>query len=921
MFVKAQQWHPLSPSQKRIWHLENKYGCEVNNNNALIHLQGIISPKLLEEAVLETIQRHDSLRLQFMEERGEALQRVADKFPQYIPVHDFRNESSEAYALWLDRLIHTQPGIQQEQLYVFEIALKDSSTTVLFLKLHHIIADGWSIQPIFNTIIAVYAELANRVPELPKSATGYSYLDSVREEYDYIESNTYIRDKAFWTRQLSDLPESFLTTASDNTAARSTRYILPPELVGKIQGYCQSHHVQPSLFYSYLMYLYIHLTTTHNDLLLGIPFLNRSGTESKQQIAGMFSNYLPLRLMLKDEETVLESLRQAGKQFFLAYKHQRFPLEDMVRDIPRLREHSGLFQVTVNYYNQQFETDVLGNSFYVEELHGGHQSYALQFKIKEWNRFGQTELSFEFDYKTAYFNEAKINAMYRSLMHLMNLISECSSIRLSELSLLSEQEKNQAIYSWNNTTKQYPADSTLTRLVCSQARQAPDRVALEFEGAQLTYRELEERASVLAGELIRMGVGQGQIVGLLTCHSFESIIGMLAIMKSGASYLPLDSQYPMERIAYIVQDANVKLVLTNKGLHKLLPKELAYMNLDIPNNTPVLVPNAEQDKSDPSGIAYVIYTSGSTGKPKGVAISHRSAVNYCWWAKQAYVRKDSDIFAIYSSLAFDLTVTSIFVPLIAGNKAIIYKQTEPGEFVLSRIIRDQAANIIKLTPAHLEIAVKEAYPQPAVRRFIVGGERFGCVLADQTLSAFGDIELYNEYGPTETTVGCMIYLYNGQHHPSGSVPIGRPIDNMRIYLLDQRLNPVAVEHEGEIYIAGDGLAAGYHNRPALNEERFLPDPFVPASFMYKSGDLARFDADGNLIYISRMDEQLNLRGYRIEGGEIESVISSCEGIDQVCVTVKEDASGHQILCCYFTGSPHIKANVLKRKLEEHLLLT
>jgi len=906
--VNAHQWQPLSSAQKRIWYLENRLGCEVNNNNGVLYLRGGVQPERLAAAIVEMWRQHDSLRLQFHEEQGVAMQRVDSVLPPSVPIHNLRGapNAEQACQAWVKERVESRLSIDGGKLYSAEIAIIDDSTIAMFMGLHHIVADGWSIQPIINSIAAIYS---SEEPAAPL----YSYLDVVKEDSAYAQSDLYTRDQAYWLEQLKDLPESFLQEVTEDTAAHTASIIVPQQLAERIQIFCKANRVHLSLFYPYLMYLYLHITTGHNDLLLGMPFLNRYGTEQKA-IAGMFSSYVPLRLQLSGEETVLESLRKSGRQLFEAYKHQRYSLEDMVRDMPVLREQHSLFHYTVNYYNQELVMGELEDLFYLEEQHSGHQAYALQFKIKDWKRFGVPERMLEFNYKKSLFSEGKIEAISRTLLHLADQITSLENLHINKLSLLSDQERDEIVYRWNDTRALYPSDKTLTQLISEMARHVPDRVALECEGQQLTYRQLEARVNRLSGRLSKSGINRGDIVALLTYHSFESVIGLLAVMRTGAAYLPIDPQLPDERIAYIIQDADVRLALTNGGLHKKTPVNLLVVELDNLFDEEADDSNITEDFSEPTSLAYVIYTSGSSGKPKGVAISHKSAVHYCWWAKKSYVRSEADVFALYSSLSFDLTVTSIFVPLLAGCKAVIYRQSEYGEFVLSRVLRERKANIIKLTPAHLEILSQFVYDSPAVDRFIVGGERFSNLLAEKARSAFGNVDLYNEYGPTEATVGCMIYLYQGSSDQSGSVPIGRPISNMRIYVLDKELRPVLTEHEGEMYIAGDGLAEGYINRPQLNEERFIRDPFVPGFRMYKTGDYARMDKTGNLIYIGRNDEQLNIRGYRIETGEIEKIVSSHPSVYQVCVTMKEDTTGHPLLCCYYTGSSDIEVSAMKELL-------
>ncbi len=489
---------------------------------------------------------------------------------------------------------------------------------------------------------------------------------------------------------------------------------------------------------------------------------------------------------------------------------------------------------------------------------------------------------------------------------------------MSSVPMLSETERHQLLTECNGTKTPYPHKETVYRWFEMQAEQSPDHEAVIFGNERYTYRQLNERANRLARTLRTKGVQADQFVAIISPHRIELIVGILAVLKAGGAYVPIDPEYPEDRIQYMLRDSRAEVVLTQRSLLDQLPYDGDIVLLDEENSYHEDHSNLESD-SDAHDLAYMIYTSGSTGNPKGVLIEHQGLADYIWWAKEVYVRGEKTNFPLYSSISFDLTVTSIFTPLVTGNTIIVF-DGEDKSAVLSEIMRDSRIDMIKLTPAHLHV-IKEMNIAggTAIRKMIVGGENLSTRLAKSVSEQFkGRLDIFNEYGPTEAVVGCMIYHFDAERDKREFVPIGTPAANTDIYVADASRNLVPIGVIGEIYISGPGVARGYWNRPDLTAEKFVENPYVPGAKMYKSGDLAKRLKDGNLVYIGRVDEQVKIRGHRIELGEIEAAMHNAEAVQKAAVTVKEEEDGLKQLCAYYVSDKPIAAARLREQLSSRL---
>ncbi|WP_033404784.1 non-ribosomal peptide synthetase, partial [Paenibacillus fonticola] len=466
---------------------------------------------------------------------------------------------------------------------------------------------------------------------------------------------------------------------------------------------------------------------------------------------------------------------------------------------------------------------------------------------------------------------------------------------------------------------EYPREKTIHQLFEEQVERTPDKAAVIYEGSQLTYRELNERANQLARTLRVRGVQVDDRVAIMAERSLEMIVGIFGILKAGGAYVPIDPEYPAERIRYMLEDSGATLLLSQIRLLKEVPLEISCIDLN---------DNQAYDSDDsnlgvtvqPQSLAYLIYTSGTTGLPKGAMITQQGLVNYIWWAKKVYVAEDHLDFPLYSSISFDLTVTSVFTPLMTGSSIRIYEGTDKVSLI-RRIVEENQVDILKLTPTHLSLIQEmNLSSKSKIRKLIVGGENLSTSLANKITEMFnGRIEIFNEYGPTETVVGCMIYRYDvAATDTRESVPIGVPADNVKIYLLNSHHQFLPKGVLGEIYIAGDGVALGYLNKPELTAEKFVANPFEPGERMYRTGDLARWLPDGNIEYLGRIDHQVKIRGYRIELGEIEAQLLKVESVREAVVVARETEEGQKDLCAYVVSDHELAASEIRAVLSQSL---
>ncbi|ALC81182.1 MULTISPECIES: non-ribosomal peptide synthetase [Bacillus] len=902
----------LTHPQKRIWYMENiNPGEPLHNIGGIVGIKGNVDFTVLEEAINLFIKSNDGIRHHIVEADGNVRQYVEEYRKFHVRHVEF--SCREDMDVWVRQEAGKPFPLYESNLFDFAFfTIRNSGVGGYFVKVHHMISDGWSMNLLTEQICNTYMKRLNgeRIADQQRE----SYFSYLKKEEAYAASKRFEKNKQFWNEKFSVLPESLKSELVCADGKRKT-FRLSDSQSNAIKQFAADHQVSVYAFFVALYSIYLHKATMQDELIIGMPVFNRSGKVEKN-IFGMFTSTMPFRYRTDVDVSVREMVQTIHQELLRCYFHQKYPYELLIQDLGLKQRGLGdLFDTCINYYNTSLPNKLDGSPIENEEFYNGKQIYSLQVIVREWSRSGGFDL--DFDYKVQTFNEHQIDHMYLSFTHIIDQILKFPNQLLKETEIISEKLKNELLDDFNRTDTDYQKEKTIHQLFEEQAEKTPNKAALILENEQLTYRELNEKSNQLARYLIKKKVQKGTIVGISTKHSIETIIGILGILKAGAAYVPIDPDYPSDRIHYMLQDSGISILLCNLD-RSLFPYHIEVIEL---NSADIYKGDSSKLHvlSDPTDLAYIIYTSGSTGKPKGVMIEHQGLVNYICWAKKEYVgTSENEIFPFYSSLAFDLTVTSIFVPLISGNKIVIYP-ADDNQYVLYKIIREKLSTIIKLTPSHLSLLQDTAYDSSTIHTFIVGGEDLSVSLAKRIQNRFGrHIKIFNEYGPTETVVGCMIHQFDAEKDTGSSVPIGRPIQNTKIYLLDADLQPLPVGAVGEIFISGDGVSRGYLNKPELTQEKFFKNPYSIGERIYRSGDLARFVDENKIEYAGRIDHQIKIRGYRIERSEIENNLRSHPSIRDAIVIDRENNGGNRSLFAYYTEKQKVDVPEIIRYLKDRL---
>ncbi|WP_272902942.1 non-ribosomal peptide synthetase, partial [Xenorhabdus sp. Sc-CR9] len=809
----------------------------------------------------------------------------------------------------------------------------------LLLTQHHIITDGWSLNVLLHELSALYRAFTQGQPD-PLPPLPVQYADYALWQRQWLQGAVLATQLAFWRQTLHGIP-ALLELPADHArpAVQSYRgdqvpFILSPSLVASLKALSQRHGT--TLFMTLLTGWGILLArlSGQTDIIIGTPVANRQHS-ALEPLIGFFVNTLALRVTVDDNPTVQALLARVKNHTMAAYSHQDLPFEQLVEALqpPRSLSHSPIFQVMFALDNtpKNYRSDLPGLTLSEVPAVRNKAPFDLTLSLNET----AAGITGDLEYATDLFERATVERISGYFTNVLQAMINDDSQRVAVLPLLTSPQRTQLLRNFNDTAQDYRQDILIHQLVEQQVQRTPAAIAAVFAGQSLNYHELNRRANRLAHHLITLGVHPGSLVAIYTERSLDMVIGVLAILKAGGGYVPLDPAYPAERRAYMLNDAAPVVLLAQTGLpdipHCTVPT--VFLNEFLNDSVPPLFTSASRQDANPqvSGLtphhlAYVIYTSGSTGQPKGVMVGHANVSNYLQWAQRYYLAEGQLDSLISSPLAFDATVTSLYLPLLCGGQLRLLHDRQELTELLPALLSSERGTLVKITPRHL-LAIGQALQSRGQKCpahcFVVGGE----VLPDATAALWHELSpesrMINEYGPTETAVGCVVF---DRRHPSrhglrrfvDSVPIGHPIANTQIYILDIHGQPVPIGVTGEIHIAGAGVTQGYLNRPALTAERFIPDPFSAEqnARMYKTGDLGHWLPDGTLEYLGRNDFQVKIRGFRIELGEIETQLAGCAGVKEAVVIAREDDGGDKRLVAYLI--PHLNRTLKVDHVREQL---
>ena len=836
--------------------------------------------RALARSLREIVDRHEALRTTFALHEGKPVQVIAPTPPELLTLVDLTElpeGKREAYAQQLAREQTQHPFDLTRNPLIRVLLLRLSSEQhILILSIHHSVCDGWSLGLLLGELSTLYpiyrAGQPSSLPALPLQYADYTLWQS-----DILQDARLQRQLIYWRRHLEGAPVALnLPTDHPHPAVQSYRgdacfFDLSRSLSQEIQALSKRHAT--TLFMTLLAALQVLLFrySGQTDIVIGTPVAGRSRRELEGLI-GLFINTLALRTDLSGNPSFSALLERVREVCLQAYTHQDAPFEKVVEAVQSERSlsHHPLFQVMFQLQNAPTGAlaleGLLSRSLPLERS-GTKFDLTVEFTETPNGLHGVIE------YNTDLFERATIERLIQHYQHLLEGIIRDANQRISSLPLLGEEELQRLLVTWNATSDKTLPTVCIHQLFEAQVLRHPDAIALTYKDQQLTFAEVDRRANQIAHMLQARGVLPEVCVGIYLARTPEMVMGMLGVLKAGGAYVPLDSAFPVERLAFILHQTRVALVLTQHHLRDRLPAHTAPV-LCLDSDWPAI---AREKSFAPtcaalsSNLAYVIYTSGSTGAPKGVQIEHRGLTNYLSWCLKAYAVAEGQGSLLHSSLASDLTVTTLFAPLLAGRSLVIVPEDQGLDALGEALCQSRDLSLVKLTPAHLLLLAEQLRTRDVSRSthaLVIGGE----ALLQEHLAFWRthapETRLINEYGPTETVVGCCVYELGFDEKECAdarSVPIGRPIANTQLYLLDQQLQPVPIGVPGELLSGGIGVARGYLHQPELTAECFLPDQFSqePGRRLYRTGDRARYQPDGTIEFLGRNDTQVKLRGYRV----------------------------------------------------------
>ncbi|WP_130908082.1 non-ribosomal peptide synthetase [Pseudomonas sp. Sample_16] len=912
----ADQPRVLSYAQQRQWILwQLDPHSSAYNIPAALRLKGPLNRDALRAAFLHLQARHETLRTTFEQDGQQARPLVhAELALQLSERPVVESALSDALAEEIAQPFDLRTGPLWRAL-LLQVGAEEH---VLVLTVHHIAADGWSMQVMVDEFSALYqAAIEGCAPDLNSLPVAYS--DYARWQRDWLEAGEGARQLAWWREQLDgsqaplELPSELSRPARRSGRGASLMLNVDRQLLAGLREQAQEQQVTLFMLLLASLQTLLHRHSGQSGISVGVPSAGRSRIETEGLI-GFFINTQVLRAEIDGQQPFSVLLQQVKQTALMAQAHQDLPFEQLVDAMQpdRSLNHSPLFQVLYNHQQQMgASVERVVGGLQVERLHW--QQHTAQFDlVLDTQEQGDT-LDASLTYASDLYDEASMQRFAEQWLNLLRAVVADPQQRVAELPLLQASHYDALIEHWNPAFQLQAPSPTLHQLFEAQAAQRPDAIALVFEGEHLTYAALNAQANRLARKLREQGVGPEVRVGISTERALPLVVGLLAILKAGGAYVPLDPQYPAERLSYMIDDSGIALLLTQSHLIDGLPArdgvqvlDLGAMQLDA-YSADNLAPLATADN-----LAYVIYTSGSTGRPKGALLSHGNVGRLLTATAEQFNFGPDDVWTLFHSYAFDFSVWELFGSLCTGGRLIIvpyYISREPQAF--HRLLCDQGVTVLNQTPTAfrqlLPIACASARGL-ALRQVIFGGEALEVASLRPWFERFGDQQptLVNMYGITETTVHVTYRaIRRADLDGKAQSPIGLPIRDLRWYLLDSQLQPVPVGVAGELYIAGAGLARGYHGRFGLTAERFVPSPFDASQRLYRSGDLARQRADGSIDYLGRIDQQVKIRGFRIELGEIEAALLAQPGVRQAVLSVYTADAGPQ-LCAYVVAeqTPH-----------------
>ncbi|MCK4258972.1 MAG: amino acid adenylation domain-containing protein, partial [Halanaerobiales bacterium] len=913
-------YYPVSSAQKRVYVINQleKNNTSYNMPNILKN-EGTIDVKHFEEVVQKLIKRHNVFRTSFVEMDGEIVQKIDQQVD--FKISHFKIEDETKINTIIKDFIRPFDLSQAPLLRVGVIECTDCN--YIMLDMHHIISDGTSMGILTNEFVKLYSGI--ELPELKIQYKDFSIWQNNLFKSEFIK-----KQEEYWLKQFSDkdeipvlnMPTDYPRPSIMTYEGALSNFEIGRELKDQLINLANKNGA--TLFMVLLSAYNILLSnyTGQEDIIVGSPIAGRPHADL-ENIIGMFVNTLAMRNKPKAYKTYLGFLNEIKENSLQAYENQDYQFDmlveklDLRRDLSRNPLFDAMF-VLQNFATKSagLQTDLMFKPF-------NYNSKVSKFDITLTASELIDGIKFSFEYRTRLFKRETIERFSQHFINILQQIVDNPVIKLEDIEMISEDERYQLVHEFNSPVNEQSEDQidvkTIHQLFEEQVAKTPDNIALIYKDQKMTYQELNQKANQLARVLKNKQVKSEQFVGIMVERSFEMIIGLLGILKAGGAYLPIDPEYPTERIEYMLKDTDAKILLTSG--YQLNELNFDGVNITLDDLNLDSLDNHNLEEYEPNNLAYIIYTSGSTGKPKGVMIEHNSIFNTLTWRSNYYQFDENDTILQIPSFAFDSSVEDIFTALISGSKLVLIEQKNRLNLqYLNELILETKVTHFLITPNFYNTLLKEMSDgltnlKAVLKAVSLAGESFTKVLVEEHFAKLENVKLFNEYGPTENSVCTSIYEF----HPDNiMVSIGKPIDNVKCYVLSKqnKVQPIGVH--GELCVSGSGLSRGYLNRPELTEEKFVQNPFNSNEKIYRTGDLVRWLPDGNIEFLGRIDHQVKIRGFRIELGEIESRLLKHDSLKEVVIIDREDENGNKYLAAYLVVDAEITITDVRKYLSKEL---
>lgn len=917
------EYFELTNPQKSIWLTDQMYpDTSIENIGGYITIEDKLNIVALKKSINRFIEKNDSFRFKFDNTSSGIRQYVSTFVPFDIEVIKV-NSDNEVKCI-TKNIVSTPFDLTNSLLFNFKIFEYPNGHGGFIINAHHIISDAWTAGLLINEIIDNYAFFVNAQETIEEQFP--SYIDYIETEKEYLQSERFKKDEAFWLElykfvpEVAKIPSTKEISSKQSFEAIRKQFNMPKEVIEQIKQYCSSSRTSIYNFFMAIYSIYLNRISGLNEFAIGTPILNRS-TFKEKHATGMFISTIPFKVSIEDAYNFSNFTATIAKDTLSMFRHQKYPYTYLLEQLRK--ENSSipnLYDILISYQNVRTDTQSSQIAYNTIWAFNGYISDGMNIHIYDLNDTGSLDIAY--DYLISRYDEEDIEMFHKRILHIIEQVLENPNILLNNIEIVTPEEKQKLIYDFNNTKIEYDENKTISMLFEEQVKKTPDAIAMVFENQKMTYKQLNEKANSLAYYLRSVGVTNNSVVGVMLNRSFEMIIAILAILKAGGAYIPIDPEYPAERISYMLENSKSKFLLSSNTLKENNINVENQLLVDL--NSTIYENNKEnlENISTPDDLSYLIYTSGSTGNPKGVMLTQKNLSNFCasMYDKIEYL-KDNKTYSIVSmtTVSFDIFGFETLVSLTRGLTLFMTNYFEQKiTNKLERLIMDNNIDILQTTPSTMKYHLDNLASTKNLSKLkyvMLAGEQLPKSLVSRIKEIAPNCKVYNGYGPSETTIFSTVEDVTNLEE----ITIGRPIGNTQIYLLDKTRNLVPINAVGEIYIAGDGVGKGYHNNIELTTQSFLDNPFGNTSKLYKTGDLGIWLPNGVIKCLGRVDNQIKLRGLRIEIGEIEEIINSFDTSKKLksAVLVKNE-NGNSSLHAFYSSPTEIAIEELKSYMKSHL---